>query len=116
MKWFGREPALYLTAALALVQLVAVQLHLTEAVQDSLSVIVTAAYAVALAAVTRPWQPSIITGGIATILTALGAFGIDISPDWISGLNAVVAAVFALALTNRVSPAPGIDPRVSGAR
>lgn len=112
MKWFGREPALYLTAALALVQLVAVQLHLTAEVQDAVSVIVTAAFGLALAVVTRPWQPSIITGGIATILTAIGAFGYTVSPDLISGLNAALVAVFALTLTNRVKPLPAIDPRV----
>jgi ABC-type branched-subunit amino acid transport system permease subunit len=110
MKFFGREPAMILVGVLALVQLVAVLLELSPERQDALTVIVTAGFGVLLAVLTRPWQPSLITGGIATILTAIGVFGLEISPDLTSALNTTVAAVLTLVLTMRVSPAPVVDP------
>jgi hypothetical protein len=110
MKIFGREPAMLLTALLAVVQLVAITAHLSPEKQDGLTVIITAAFGVLLAVLTRPWEPSLITGGIATILAAVGVFGLEISPDWTSALNAAITAVMVLMLTNRVSPAPAVDP------
>jgi hypothetical protein len=111
-KWFSRDPALYLTAALALLQLVAVLAHLSADQQNGLSVIATAVYAILLAVFTRPLQPSAIVGGLATILTAMAAFGVDLRPDLVSGLNATVAAVLALVLRAQVSPAPALARRL----
>lgn len=111
-KWFARNPALYLTVVLAVLQLVAVLAHLSAGQQNGLSVIATAVYAVLLAVFTRPLEPSAITGGLATILTALAAFGIDLRPDLVSGLNATVAAVLALMLRAQVSPAPALARRI----
>jgi len=111
-RWFGRDPALYLTVALAVLQLVAVLAHLSAGQQNGLSVAATAVYTLLLALWTRPIQPSAITGGLATILTALAAFGIDLRPDLVSGLNATVAAVLALMLRAQVSPAPALARRL----
>jgi hypothetical protein len=111
MRIFGREPALLLTGALAILQLVAVLLDLSADQQNGLSVIATAVYGILLAVLTRPWQPSAITGGLATILTALAVFGVELSPDTTSALNAVVAAVLALVLRVQVSPAPAVTAR-----
>lgn len=102
---FGREPALYLTAALAVLQLVAINLHLSTDQQNATSVIATAVYAILLAFATRPWDTAAITGGIATILTAIGVFGVHLAPNLTSALNAVVAAVLALVLRAHVEPA-----------
>ena len=111
MKWFGREPALYLTGALTLLQLVAVLAHMSHNQQNALSVIATGAYTILLAVLTRPLDTSLITGAIATIATAVGAFGLHVSADYVSAFNAALVAVLAWALTNRVSPHPKIDPR-----
>jgi hypothetical protein len=110
MRIFGREPALVLTALLATVQLVAITVDLSPEKQDALTVIITAAFGVLLAVLTRPWQPSAITGGLATILAAMGVFGLEISPDWTSALNAAITGVMVLMLTNRVSPAQAVEP------
>lgn len=101
----GREPALYLTAALAVLQLVAISLHLSTDQQNATSVIATAVYGVLLAVTTRPVDTAAITGGIATVLTAIGAFGVHLDPNLTSALNATLAAVLALVLRTHVAPA-----------
>lgn len=105
MRIFGREPALWLTGALTVLQLVAIVAHLSTDQQNATSVIATAVYAVLLAAFTRPVDTAAITGGIATVLTAIGAFGVHLAPNLTSALNAVVAAVLALILRAHVTPA-----------
>lgn len=112
MRWFGREPAMWLTAVLAVVQLCAISAHLGHDQQNALSVGITAAYTVALACLTRPIDTTLLTGGVATLATAAGTLGLHVSADWISAFNAALVAVLAAAMTNRVSPAPRIDPRV----
>jgi hypothetical protein len=112
VKWFGREPALWLTAALTIEQLAAVTAHLDRDQQNGLSVGVTAVYAVLLAALTRPIDTAALTGGIATAATAAGALGFHVSADWISAFNAALVGVLTIALTSRVSPSPRIDPRI----
>jgi hypothetical protein len=107
----GREPALYLTGALAILQLIAIMLHLTGDQQNALSVIATAVYTVLLAVFTRPMDTAAITGGIATVLTAIGVFGIHLAPNLTSALNATVAAVLALILRVHVTPAPALTAR-----
>lgn len=112
MKWFGREPALYLTVAMTVLQLVAVLAHMSHDQQNAMSVIATGVYTILLACFTRPFDTSALTGSIATIVTAFGAFGLHISADYVSAFNAALVAVMAWMLTNRVSPAARIDPRV----
>lgn len=108
MKWFGREPALILTAALTLVQLGAVLTHLSHDQQNALSVGVTAVYGVLLAVFTRPVDTAALTGGIATIATAVGAFGLHVSPDVVSAFNAALVGVLSVLVTIRVSPARSV--------
>lgn len=101
----GREPALWLTAALALLQLVVILAHFPADQQNALSLIATAVFSILLAVFTRPVDTAAITGGIATILTAIGVFGVHLDPNTTSALNAVVAAVLALILRAHVTPA-----------
>ena len=108
MRIFGREPALILTAALTLVQLGAVLAHLSHDQQNALSVGVTAVYGVLLAVLTRPVDTAALTGGIATIATAVGAFGLHVSPDVVSAFNAALVGVLSVLVTIRVSPARAV--------
>lgn len=112
MKWFGRAPALYLAAAVTVVQLVAILAHMNHDAQNALSVIVTGVYTILVAILTRPVDMSIITGAISTIVTAAGVFGWHVSADALSVANAALVAVATLVLTTLVSPHPKIDPRV----
>jgi hypothetical protein len=118
MRWFGRAPALWLAAALAVVQVIAILLHLSHDVQGALSIIVTALYSIAIAVFTRPLNLSVVTGALSTLGTAAGVLGLHISADEISVFNTALVAVATLALTNLVSPAPVLarrDPRVVAA-
>jgi hypothetical protein len=111
MKIFNREPALFLTAALAALQVFAVLAHMDHDHQNALSVGATAVFGIGLAVFTRPIQPAALTGGIATLATAVGAFGFTVSPDVVSAFNAALVAFLAVTLTNRVSPSPALAKR-----
>lgn len=108
---FSHEPALWLTAVLGALQLAAVLAHLGHDQQNALSVGATAVFAILLAAMTRPISASALTGGIATLATAVGAFGFHVSPDVVSAFNFALVAFLTVALTNRVSPAPALARR-----
>jgi hypothetical protein len=110
MKWFGREPALYLTGVLAALQLLAVLAKLPADQQNALSVGATAVFGLLLAAFTRPLDTAALTGGIATLATAAGVFGFDVPADVVSAFNAALVSVLTLLLTMRVSPAPTVSP------
>src|SRR6184192_658799 len=103
MKWFGRAPALYLAGALAAVQLVAVLLHLNHDLQNGLSVLVTALFTILSALFTRPVDLTLVTGALATIGTTVGVFGLHVSADTISAVNAAIVTLATLLLTNLVS-------------
>lgn len=111
MKWFGKEPALILTAALGLIQLFAVLAHMDHDHQNALSVGATAVFGIALAAFTRPIQPAALTGGIATLATSVGVLGFEVSPDIVSAFNTALVGFLVLTLTNRVSPSPALAAR-----
>lgn len=104
MKWFGKAPALYMTALITVVQLVAVLAHLSSGVQNSLTVIITAVFGLVATLTTRPIVLSGLTGFVTTVAQAVVVLGVHIRPDVISGINAVVLALATLLLTNVVSP------------
>lgn len=112
MSWFGRAPALWLAAAVAVVQLVAVLAHMGHDAQNAMTVIVTGAYTILVALLTRPIDLSVITGSLTTIVTAAGVFGWHVSADTISVFNAALVAVATVVLTTLVSPHPAVDPRL----
>jgi hypothetical protein len=103
---FSKDPALWLTLALAVAQLVSMSLHLSTDQQNATSVIVTGVYTVILAFATRPLQVGLITGSIATIATAMGAYYVHIGPNWVSAINALVVGVLGAVTMLRVEPAP----------
>jgi hypothetical protein len=107
---------MYLAVALAAIQTVAALARMDPDMQNALSVGVTAVYAALLAALTRPFDASALTGAVATLATCVGVFGFDVPADAVSGINALLVAVLTAVLTTRVSPAPSIDPRVPHAR
>jgi hypothetical protein len=108
---FSRDPALWLTLALAVAQLISMSLHLSTDQQNAASVIITAVYTIVMAFATRPLQVGLITGSIATIATAMGAYYVHIGPDWVSAINALVVGVLGALTMLRVSPAPSLGGR-----
>lgn len=104
MKWFGRAPALYMAALVNVVQLVAILAHLSSGVQNALTVIITAVFALIATLTTRPIDLAGLTGFVTTVATAAGVLGFHIRPDIISAVNAAVVTLATLLLTNLVSP------------
>lgn len=104
MKWFGRSPALWSSAALTVVQLVAVVAHMPSAYQNALSIIVTALFTLVVTLTTRPIDFAVVTGVISTLATAAAVLGFNIPQDWVSAFNVALVAVSSLLLTNLVNP------------
>lgn len=104
MKWFGRAPALWMTALLAVAQFVETLLHLSQDQQNATTVVITGLFSLVTAVCTRPIDLSIVTGIVTTLATALVAFKINIPADFVSGFNLVLVALANLVLTNLVSP------------
>lgn len=110
--WLGQllyelktEPAVVAGAVNAIVALLAAFVFSASPTAEAAVVtIVTAASAIYVAAMARPIQLPLITGGIATALTAAAVFGLNISPDQMGLLTTAVATVLGLLLRGQLTP------------
>jgi hypothetical protein len=69
-------------------------------------------FAAATAAVTRPIAPSAFTGLVAAVAALLAAYGLELGPEKVGALNAVVLAGLGLLTRGQVSPTnPPAGPR-----
>lgn len=106
MKIFGREPALIIaTISGALSLLVSFNFGLSGEQAGAIVAVVSAVFAAATAAITRPIAPSAFTGLAAAAVALLAAYGFSVSPETVGALNAVVLAVLGLLTRGQVSPA-----------
>lgn len=106
MKIFGREPALViasLSAGLSL--LVTFGFGLSAEQAGAIVAVISAVFAAATAAVTRPIAPSAFTGLVAAVAALLAAYGLELSAEKVGAINAVVLAGLALLTRGQVSPA-----------
>ncbi|WP_217235479.1 hypothetical protein [Streptomyces sp. AC555_RSS877] len=111
MKIFGREPALIIaTVSAALSLLVTFQFGLSAEQAGAVVAVISAVFAVATAAVTRPIAPSAFTGLVAAVAALLAAYGLELSAEKVGALNAVVLAGLALMTRGQVSPASPTAP------
>jgi hypothetical protein len=102
---FGYEPAVIMYALNAVVALlVAWGLHLTTGQVDAVSVIATSVLSIAVAVMTRPIVVSGIAAAAASGLTALAAFGLDLSQEKISTTVMVGSIVMMFLLRPNVTP------------
>lgn len=107
MKIFGREPALILavvSAALSL--LVTFQFGMNAEQAGAIVAVISAVFAAAAAAVTRPIAPSAFTGVVAAGAALLAAYGLEVGPETVGAVNAVVLAVLGLLTRGQVTPSP----------
>ena len=105
MKIFGREPALIIASiSAALSLLVTFQFGLSAEQAGAIVAVISAVFAAATAAVTRPIAPSAFTGLVAAVAALLAAYGLNVSAETVGATNAVVLAVLGLLARGQVSP------------
>ncbi|MBO4272371.1 hypothetical protein [Microbispora triticiradicis] len=105
-KILGRDPSIILYALQSiLAALVAFGvLGLTEHAAAILLTITSGVFALITAAVTRPWQVSLFTGAVKTILTGLVAFGLPVSEVQMGAIISALTIVLGLLLYGNVEP------------
>lgn len=109
IKIFGREPALWL-AAIGAVITWAVSLGLGWLNAGQATAIVTFLTAVVIALTTRPIGPPLFVGAVAAGAALFAEYGLDVSPEAVTGLGAIVLTGFAL-FGIRPQVTPVADPR-----
>lgn len=95
MKIFGREPALWLGLAGAVVTW-AVSLGLDWLNAGQATAIITFLTAVVIAFTTRPVAPALYVGAVAAGAALFAQYGLDWSQAAVTGLGAIILAGFAL--------------------
>lgn len=104
-KIFGNEPALItgvLSAALSLVVTLGVGLSADQA--GAWVAVITAAFAVVTAVMTRPIAPAAFTGLVTVVAVLLAAYHFNVSGGTVAAINGTVLAVLTLLTRGQVSP------------
>ncbi|MFK0182289.1 hypothetical protein ACIQVR_40765 [Streptomyces xanthochromogenes] len=106
MRILGREPAVIIgiiSAVLSLIVTFGVGLTTDQA--GAIVALITALFAAATAAMTRPIAPAAFTGVIAAAVALLAAYHFNVAPETVGSLNAVVLSVLVFLTRGQVSPA-----------
>ena len=111
MKIFGRDPVLFLnslSAALGLI--VTFNVGLTENQAGWLVAGTSAILGAVAAALTRPIAVQAFTTLVATVASAVAAFGYDVAPTTTAAINGALLAVIMFITRGQVSPASPTAP------
>ncbi|MFJ4785168.1 hypothetical protein [Streptomyces sp. NPDC088794] len=109
MKIFGRDPVLFLNSLSGILGLVVTfNVGLTENQAGWLVAGMSAVLGAIAAAMTRPIAVQAFTTLVATVASAVAAFGYDVAPTTTAAINGLVLAVIMFITRGQVSPAkPG---------
>lgn len=108
---FGREPALWLNTFSAVLGLVVTfNVGLTEAQAGWLVAGASAILGAIAAALTRPIAVQAFTTLVATVASAVAAFGYEVAPTTTAAINGLVLAVLMFITRGQVSPASPTAP------
>lgn len=104
----GREPALWLAVAQAVLGVVVgFGLDGLSAEQAALWMAFgNALFGVIQAILTRPWAVSVFTHAFAVLVTLGAAYGLDLSQPMVASINLVIVSVLALIARGEISPTP----------
>lgn len=117
MKFFGREPTLYIQAiSAALGVAVTFGLDGLSATQAAAIVAVLTAVTTAInAALVRPVAPAAFTGLVTAAAVLLAAYGLEVAQETVGAVQVAVIAVLALLTRTQVAPTADV-PRADRAR
>jgi len=102
---FGREPALWLNTLAAVLGLV-VTFNVGLSVEQAGWIVAsaTAILGAIAAALTRPIAVQAFTALVATVASAVGAFGFEVAPTTTAAINGCVLAVLMFITRGQVTP------------
>lgn len=104
----GREPALWLNTLSAVLGLVVTfNVGLSQDQAGWIVAGVSAILGAIAAALTRPIAPQAFTTVVATVASAVAAFGYDVAPTTTAAINGVVLAVLMFITRGQVTPVIG---------
>lgn len=104
---FGREPALWLNSLAAILGLlVTFNVGLTEVQAGWLVAGTSAVLGAIAAALTRPIAVQAFTSLVATVASAVGAFGFEVAPTTTAAINGTILAVLMFITRGQVTPVP----------
>lgn len=107
MRWFGREPALWL-ALLQSVLAIVVGFGVDGLSAEQAALWMTAFNAllgVVVALRTRPIGPTAFTHLVTVVVTLLAAYQLDLSQELVAGVNLLVLNILMLITRGEISPA-----------
>jgi hypothetical protein len=117
MKIFGRDPVLFLNSLSAILGLVVTfNVGLTENQAGWLVAGMSAVLGAVAAAMTRPIAVQAFTTLVATVASAVAAFGYDVAPTTTAAINGLVLAVIMFITRGQVSPTSPMAPADTPAR
>lgn len=104
----GREPALWLNGLSAVLGLVVTfNVGLSQDQAGWIVASVSAILGAIAAALTRPIAPQAFTALVATVASAVAAFGYDVAPTTTAAINGLVLAVLMFVTRGQVTPVIG---------
>ena len=111
MKIFGRDPVLFLNSLSAILGLIVTfNVGLTENQAGWIVAGTSAVLGAVAAALTRPIAVQAFTTLVATVASAVAAFGYDVAPTTTAAINGLVLAVIMFITRGQVSPASPSAP------
>lgn len=117
MKIFGRDPVLFLNSLAAILGLVVTfNVGLTEDQAGWVVAGVSAVLGAIAAALTRPIAVQAFTTLVATVASAVAAFGYNVAPTTTAAVNGLVLAVIMFITRGQVSPTSPAAPANTPAR
>lgn len=106
MKIFDREPTLWISVINAIVLFIGTfGLHWISGQQAALIVVaINAVLGVINVLTVRPIPPAAFTYAVGAIVAVFASYGLNVTPEVMAGMNALIIPILALITRNQVGP------------